>query len=100
MDMRHFGTLPDGKDIYSFTISDGAAKAEIITYGASIRSFKPFVVTDVIGGFDSLEDYMTDTANKGALVGRVANRIEGASIEIECKVYPLVNNDNGNCLHG
>lgn len=100
MDMRYFGTLPDGKDIYAFTITDDAAKAEIITYGASIRSFKPFGVTDVIGGFDSLEDYMTDTSNQGAIVGRVANRIEGASIEIEGKVYPLVNNDNGNCLHG
>ena len=73
MDMRYFGTLPDGKDIYAFTITDGAAKAEIITYGASIRSFKPFGVTDVIGGFDSLEDYMTDTSNQGAIVGRVAN---------------------------
>ena len=82
MDMRSFGTLPDGKDIYAFTITDGTAKAEIITYGASIQSFKPFGVTDVIGGFDSLEDYMTDTSNQGAIVGRVANRIEGASIEI------------------
>ena len=82
MDMQYFGTLPDGKDIYAFTLTDGAAKAEIITYGASIRSFKPFGVTDVIGGFDSLEDYMTDTSNQGAIVGRVANRIEGASIEI------------------
>lgn len=32
MDMRYFGTLPDGKDIYAFAITDGAAKAEIITY--------------------------------------------------------------------
>ena len=100
MDMRYFGSLPNGKKIYAFTISDGTAKADIITYGASIRSFKPFGTTDVIGGFDSLEDYMTDTSNQGAIVGRVANRIEGASIEIEGKVYPLVNNDNGNCLHG
>ena len=53
MDMRYFGTLPDGKDIYAFTITDGVAIAEIITYGASIRSFKPFGTTDVIGGFDS-----------------------------------------------
>ena len=65
MDMRYFGTLPDGKDIYAFTITDGAAKAEIITYGASIRSFKSFEVNDVIGGFDSLEDYMTDTSSQG-----------------------------------
>ena len=97
--MRTFGILPNGKEIYAFTISDVDAKAEIITYGASIRSFQPFGTTDVIGGFDTIEDYLNDTSNQGAIVGRVANRIEGASIEIDGKKYPLMNNDNGNCLH-
>lgn len=100
MNMRVFGTLPNGNDIYAFTISDGAAKAEIMTYGASIISFKPFGNIDVIGGFDTIDGYLNDTSNQGAIVGRVANRIEGASIEIEGKIYPLANNDNGNCLHG
>ena len=99
MDMRYFGTLPDGKEIFAFTISDGKSIAEIITYGASIRSFKPFGTTDVIGGFDTIEGYLNDTSNQGAVVGRVANRIEGASIEVDGKKYPLANNDNGNCLH-
>lgn len=99
MNMRVFGTLPNGKDIYAFKISDGAAQAEIITYGASILSFRPFGVTDVIGGFDTIDGYLSDTSNQGAIVGRVANRIEGATIGIDGKIYPLMNNDNGNCLH-
>ena len=41
-----------------------------------------------------------DTSNQGAIVGRVANRIENARFEIDGKIYLLADNDNGNCLHG
>lgn len=98
--MRIFGTLPDGTTIYAIPIFCGAAQAEIITYGASILSFRPFGDTDVIGGFDTIESYVNDTSNQGAIVGRVANRIEGACITIDGKNYALTNNDGGNCLHG
>lgn len=99
MNIRTFGKMPNGQDVYGFTISDGTAQAEIITYGASIASFKPFGTVDVLGGFDSLESYLEDTSFQGAIVGRVANRIEGACIEIDGKTYTLPDNDNGNCNH-
>ena len=41
---------------------------------------------DVVGGFDTLEAYTQDTSNQGAVVGRVANRIENACFE-NCFVF-------------
>ena len=37
----------------------------------AIVSLRPFGETDVVSGFDSLDDYLVDTSNQGAAVGRV-----------------------------
>ena len=100
MDKRLFGKLPNGEDVYIYRLTDGTATAEIMEYGAAIVSLCPFGDVDVVGGFDTLEAYTQDTSNQGAIVGRVANRIENARFEIDGKVYRLADNDNGNCLHG
>ena len=100
MDKRLFGKLPNGEDVYIYRLTDGTATAEILEYGAAIVSLCPFGDVDVVGGFDTLEAYTQDTSNQGAIVGRVANRIENARFEIDDKVYLLADNDNGNCLHG
>lgn len=100
MDKRFFGKLPNGEDVYIYRLTDGTATAEIMEYGAAIVSLCPFGDVDVVGGFDTLEAYTQDTSNQGAIVGRVANRIENARFEIDGKVYLLADNDNGNCLHG
>ena len=100
MDKRLFGKLPNGEDVYIYRLTDGTATAEIMEYGAAIVSLCPFGDVDVVGGFDTLEAYTQDTSNQGAIVGRVANRIENARFEIDGKVYLLADNDNGNCLHG
>lgn len=100
MDKRLFGKLPNGEDVYIYRLTDGTATAEIMEYGAAIVSLCPFGDVDVVGGFDTLEAYTQDTSNQGAIVGRVANRIENACFEIGGKTYQLADNDNGNCLHG
>ena len=100
MGKRLFGKLPNGEDVYIYQLTDGTTRAEIMEYGAAIVSLYPFGDVDIVGGFDTLEAYTQDTSNQGAIVGRVANRIENARFEIDGKVYLLVDNDNGNCLHG
>lgn len=100
MNKKLFGKLPTGEEIYIYSLTDGDSKAEIMTFGARIVSLHPFGVTDVVGGFDKLEYYLTDTSYQGATVGRVANRIENACFEIDGKNYTLPKNDNQNCLHG
>ena len=99
MTKRLFGILPSGEKVYIYQITDGIATAEIMEYGATIVSLCPFGDVDIVGGFDTLEDYIKDASNQGAIVGRVANRIEHARFELNGKVYKLPNNDNGNCLH-
>ena len=100
MKKRVFGILPNGDNVYAYEIKDGESVAEIIEYGASIVVLRPFGQTDVVGGFDSLDDYLCDTSNQGSIVGRVANRIANAQFTLDGKTYFLPNNDNGNCLHG
>ena len=100
MNKRLFGRLPSCENVYIYRLTDGTATAEIMEYGAAIVSLCPFGDVDVVGGFDTLEAYTQDTSNQGAIVGRVANRIENACFEIGGKTYQLADNDNGNCLHG
>jgi len=100
MEKRLFGTLSDGREVYIYTIRSSNTVAEIMDYGATLVSLKPFGGFDVIGGYDELSSYETDGSNQGATIGRVANRIADAEFEMDGAIYMLPNNDNGNCLHG
>lgn len=55
---------------------------------------------DVVLGYDTVEGYEQGGVHFGATVGRVANRIGGASFELDGKEYQLTKNDNQNTLHG
>ena len=99
MNKKLFGTLPSGEDGYIYQISDGTFTAEIMEQGAAIVSLCPFGNVNVVGGFDTLEHYLTDTSYQGAIVGRAANQIESAQFKPDGKAYQLTANDNGNCLH-
>ena len=98
---KFFGTTADGKsvDCYTLTNSSGTA-AQIITYGARLTAWN-FDGVNVVLGYDNIADYEKDTAYKGAIVGRCANRIGDARFELNGKIYKLDKNDNGkNHLHG
>lgn len=87
-----------------FTITgEGKLKAEIITYGARIfRLYAPKAdgeLADVVLGPADLDGYLADCANHGAVVGRSANRIAGASFNIDGTVYNVPANDGTNNLH-
>ena len=96
--MELFGILPSGEKIYKFTLKSGDSSAEVITLGASLRSFKPNG-REILGGFATLEEYATGTFF-GASVGRVCNRIVGGAITIDGTVYELSKNNGEHCLHG
>lgn len=99
MKKRLFGILPDGTEVYGYTICGGETEAEIITYGAAVRTLV-FDGTDIAGGFDGIDGYITDTGNQGGTIGRVANRIENACFVMDGKEYALTQNDGKHCLHG
>ena len=57
-------------------------------------------LTDVVGGFDSLWDYEHADGYLGALVGRVANRINKGKFSLNGVDYTLYCQSDGNHLHG
>ena len=100
MEKRLFGKLSDGRSITLYTLNSGDAVCEVMDYGATIVSYRPFGKRDIIGGYDILSSYEQDGSNQGATIGRVANRIEDAEFTMDGAIYMLPANNNGNCLHG
>ena len=100
-----FGKTADGKkvEIYTLTNSKGA-EARIMTYGATVVSLKmpdrKGVFGDVVLGYDTLEGYLNGTFYIGAIIGRYGNRIAKGRFTLNGKEYSLVQNNNGNHLHG
>lgn len=100
MKREFFGKLESGEEIEIVTLENADAQIKIMTRGATIVSFNTYGV-EVIGGYDSLDDYVADTGSyQGATVGRVANRIENAQFTMDGAIFMLTDNDKGNTLHG
>ncbi len=99
MEKKLFGTLPDGREVYLYTLRNGEAELSVMERGATVVAFRPYG-HDIIGGFDTLEQYLQDGSHQGATIGRVANRVGGASFTMDGAIYMLPENDGENCLHG
>jgi aldose 1-epimerase len=57
-------------------------------------------LADVVLGYTDIRQYLNDRFYFGALVGRSANRIAGASFKIGSLTYELSRNDGAHHLHG
>ena len=105
IEKRVFGQTKEGRDVLCWRIDDEKGMcAEILDYGVTIRSL---IVPDgknekrnVVLGYDSMEQYEALPGFRGAVMGRFANRIGGASFELNGKRYELAANDGKNHLHG
>ena len=100
--MEQFGIF-NGKPVELIRLQNGGLSAEILTYGATLRSLrvpdrdgKPL---DVVLGFDSIEDYVNQSCYIGTTVGPNANRIGGAACPIGKTRRRLDANDGKNNLH-
>lgn len=54
---------------------------------------------DIVLGFGEIEDCKEDGTYMGAIVGRVANRIKGATFDLNGQTYKLTVNNGPNHLH-
>ena len=99
MEKKYFGQLKNGEEINVYTLDNGKCSVKIMDRGATITEFKVYGI-DIVGGFDTLEQYLEDTSHQGAVIGRIANRVANAKFTMDGKVYNIPNNDHGNCLHG
>lgn len=89
-----------------FTIRNAAGmEADILAFGATLQRLRVPAGAgriDVVLGFDTEEEYRQHSAGcYGGLIGRHANRIEGASFTIDGTAYHLTPNcPVGNHIHG
>ena len=102
---NRFGLLADGTKVHLYTISNGKMSVSVTDYGCIITSIivpdKVQKKVDLTLGFSTCDGFINDTVCFGALIGRFANRIGGASFSIDGQKYGLDKNDNGvNTLHG
>ena len=98
-----FGKIHTGEDSFLYTISGGGLTAAVTDYGATlVKLLVPDAdgnVADVVLGHDTPGGYHNSTCFLGAIVGRSANRIAGASFELDGKTWALTPNENENNLH-
>ena len=100
LERKEIGFL-NGKKIEEFRLKNENLEVTIINYGATLTSIKVLKAnnTDVLLGYDSLEEYQQGGCYFGGLVGRCANRIGDASVEIDGVTYQLEENDGTNHHH-
>lgn len=90
-------------DQYTLSNANGM-RVTILPYGATIQSIevpdRHGQVNNVVLGFADPARYREEHPYLGAVVGRYANRIGGASFGLDGTAYSLPENDGPNSLHG
>lgn len=96
------GIAPDGTSIQRATIQAGDLKVSVLTWGATVQDvrFQDFPYSLVLGSPD-LGAYLGPMLYFGAIVGRVANRIENGQASLDGRELRLERNeDDRTTLHG
>lgn len=98
-----FGSLPSGEQAFLYTISGGGLTAQVTDFGATlVRLYVPDQEgkpVDVVLGYSDVNGYRSNPGYLGATIGRNANRIGGASFQLDGSPVFLDANNNGNSLH-
>ncbi|MFN3967968.1 aldose epimerase family protein [Flavobacterium sp.] len=110
LNTKLYGLMPDNKEVLCYTLSNKKGmEFSIINYGATITSIKIPTSngqkTDVVLGFDTLEDYINSfdlpsAPYLGTVVGRYAGRINNASFKLNGEKVQLTKNHNSHQIHG
>lgn len=111
MNPENFHTNRNGKDIRFFRLQNqNGLRAEFCNYGARWLSFivpgRDGQWDDIVLGFNTIQEYIqAEERYHGAIVGRVAGRIKGASFflhgrELQLSANEQVDANRCNHLHG
>jgi aldose 1-epimerase len=102
-----FGTLPDGRRVHWWTLTDETGlTARVLTYGAILQSLHaPDAegrTANVALGYDKLDGYLARGPFFGATIGRFGNRITNGRFTLDGRTYqvPLSDTPRSNSLHG
>ena len=105
VERREAGKMDDGRIVHEFIITnESGLEARVITYGATLTAVK---VPDRTGRIENVtlhlsspQGYLAGHPLFGSVVGRYANRIEGASFTLDGKKYAITKNSGPNHIHG
>ena len=107
LDPQNFVSEYNGQATGLYTLTNANGMEVCITnFGGRIVSImapaKDGSFKDVVLGFDKVSDYFPENnaSDFGAAIGGYANRIAGASFELDGQTIQLPANDSENCLHG
>ena len=104
MQKRSFGNTKDGKEVFLFSLENkNGVKAEVTNFGAILVNLfvpdKNGNLEDVVLGFDDVTGYEVNPSYFGSVIAPSANRIGGASFELNGETYLLKKNNGENNLH-
>ncbi|QYF93683.1 galactose mutarotase [Massilia sp. PAMC28688] len=100
-----FGTLPDGRAVQLFTLTNAhGLKARVTNFGGIITELhtpdRHGRLQDIVLGFDTLAPYLGESPYFGALIGRYGNRIREGRFMLDGETFQLSVNNGRNHLHG
>ena len=105
IEKKQFGTTQEGQNVDQYLLKNKSGmQISIITYGGIITSWtaadKNGDYKDIVLGYNTLEEYETETPYFGALIGRYGNRIAKGRFSLNDTTYALAINNGVNHLHG
>ncbi|MCY2932493.1 MAG: galactose mutarotase, partial [Planctomycetota bacterium] len=105
MDVKVYGSLPDGRQAMLYTlVNRHGLRARLTDFGAILVSLetpgRDGRLADVTLGYDGLDGWVGDRCYMGATAGRYANRIAKGRFSLDGRAYQLATNDGPNHLHG
>ncbi len=100
-----FGATKDGRDVELYTLRNShGMTAKVMTYGAVIYSLevpdRHGKLANITANRVTLADYEARSGVFGSLIGRYANRIAGATFQLDGKTFTLPKNAPPNHIHG
>ncbi len=99
-----FGKTREGKDVYTYTMSNkNGMSITVMNFGAILKDIfvpdKNGEVKDIALCCPDVDTFYENLSFFGSTIGPSANRIGGATAEIDGVTYKLDDNDGGNNLH-
>jgi aldose 1-epimerase len=93
------------EEVFLFTLTNKQGlQMKVSNYGCAVQSLlvpdARGILTDIVLGYDTIDDYMSDPYYMGTIVGRFANRIASAEAPIDNQKVLLTKRAEGYHLHG
>ncbi len=105
IDRVNFEGTIDDKTVNLYVLkNENGIEAAFSNYGQRLVSLmapdRNGKMEDIVLGYTTLKDYLTNSGYFGSVIGRYGNRIAKGKFEIDGVIYELAQNNNGNHLHG